>query len=279
MNKIAAFSASVWVLCFSTTVLPGSSITTPSQNGVTITTTIDTANHTVTYDFDLTAPDFEYEQIAFSPSPLPALTSIELTPGSVTSSSLTEWNFHQMFDNEGNFIDWQLELQYQTGSPPPRLNSVVIHYDSGTALSGNFIRLPGDDNVTVTFRRPAGGFPPGQDDNIEIWAYVPEIVADTIPGDLDGDGFIGISDLNIVLSNWNQVTPPADPRADPSGDGFVGIDDLNYVLSLWNAGTPPVNTNNIPEPAGAAFVLVGSLALLRGRDERQDHADNRTRPY
>ncbi len=60
-----------------------------------------------------------------------------------------------------------------------------------------------------------------------------------LTGDLDGDGFVGITDLNIVLGNWNLNLPPADPLADPSGDAFVGIEDLNVVLGNWNAGTPP----------------------------------------
>jgi autotransporter-associated beta strand protein len=65
------------------------------------------------------------------------------------------------------------------------------------------------------------------------------VAAAQLPGDLDGDGFVGITDLNIVLGNWNQTVPPADARADPSGDNFVGINDLNTVLGNWNAGTPP----------------------------------------
>ena len=82
-----------------------------------------------------------------------------------------------------------------------------------------------------------------------------------IPGDLDGDGFVGINDLNIVLSNWNQNVPPADPLADLSGDGFVGIDDLNAVLSNWNAGTPPAIHANIPEPGTMAALGLTGLAL------------------
>ncbi|MEZ6192560.1 MAG: hypothetical protein R3C45_14890 [Phycisphaerales bacterium] len=54
-------------------------------------------------------------------------------------------------------------------------------------------------------------------------------------GDLNGDGFVGIADLNIVLSNWNQNVTPGDYlQGDPSGDGFVGIEDLNYVLRQPN---------------------------------------------
>ena len=87
-----------------------------------------------------------------------------------------------------------------------------------------------------------------------------------IAGDLDGDGFVGINDLNIILANWNQNAPPADPLADPSGDGFVGIDDLNIVLANWNAGTPPQDTATIPEPTTLTVVVgAGALILARGK--------------
>lgn len=79
-------------------------------------------------------------------------------------------------------------------------------------------------------------------------------------GDLDLDGFVGITDLNLVLSNWNLTITPGNPP-DPSGDGFVGIEDLNVVLGNWNAGTPPSDTN-VPEPgAWALFGLVVAVSL------------------
>lgn len=82
-----------------------------------------------------------------------------------------------------------------------------------------------------------------------------------LPGDLNGDGFVGIEDLNIVLGSWNLTVPPADQAADPSGDNFVGIEDLNEVLGYWNTGTLPPGQSQavIPEP-GTAIGL--SLALL-----------------
>ncbi len=84
--------------------------------------------------------------------------------------------------------------------------------------------------------------------------------ATTLPGDLDHDGFVGITDLNIVLGNWNQNVPPGDPDlGDPSDDGFVGIEDLNVVLGNWNAGAPPGSTAHIPEPGSA--VLMGLTGL------------------
>ncbi len=84
-----------------------------------------------------------------------------------------------------------------------------------------------------------------------------------IEGDLDGDGFVGLDDLDIVLSNWNQNVPPGDVDADPTNDGFVGLDDLDVVLSNWNAGTPPTNSASIPEPGTLLTVLVGATALIK----------------
>ncbi len=81
-----------------------------------------------------------------------------------------------------------------------------------------------------------------------------------LSGDLDGDGFVGINDLNIILAEWNQSVPPGNPSADPSGDGFVGIDDLNTVLANWNAGTP---TFTVPEPGTFALLATAALPLMR----------------
>jgi PEP-CTERM motif len=86
--------------------------------------------------------------------------------------------------------------------------------------------------------------------------------AGAIEGDLNGDGFVGIADLNLVLGNWNLNVPPADPLADPSGDEFIGIADLNTVLGNWNAGTPPAAAT-VPEPATLALVGLGVLSLAR----------------
>ncbi len=65
----------------------------------------------------------------------------------------------------------------------------------------------------------------------------PCAAAGPVAGDLDGDRFVGLTDMTIVLSNWNQSVTPGDLLSgDPSGDGSVGIVDLNMILNNWNAG-------------------------------------------
>lgn len=94
------------------------------------------------------------------------------------------------------------------------------------------------------------------------------LILGTVPvltGDINGDGFVGLADLNVILSNWNQTVPVGDKsRGDLAGigDGFVGISDLNVVLSNWNAGTPPGTDtlNAVPEPAAA--LMLGSIGFI-----------------
>lgn len=87
----------------------------------------------------------------------------------------------------------------------------------------------------------------------------------SIVGDLDMDGFVGITDLGLVLSSWN-ATVSAGHDGDPNGDGFVGIEDLNIVLGNWNAGTPPSNAAAaVPEPASALLLSVPLVMLCRSR--------------
>lgn len=54
----------------------------------------------------------------------------------------------------------------------------------------------------------------------------------TKQGDLNGDGRVNITDLSILLTNWNRATPtPA--QGDVNGDGRVNITDLSILLTRW----------------------------------------------
>ncbi len=118
---------------------------------------------------------------------------------------------------------------------------ITVLNDTAATIAGTvFISADGVNSIAIPYTTPVG-----------------------IVGDLDNDGFVGITDLNLVLSNWNQTIPPGDPAADPSGDDFVGIEDLNVVLGNWNAGTPPAAA--VPEPTTLALLSLGGLAVLRRR--------------
>jgi len=53
-------------------------------------------------------------------------------------------------------------------------------------------------------------------------------------GDLSADGFVGQTDLDIVLDQWGHSGGEiSDPRADANDDDFVGQTDLDIVLDQW----------------------------------------------
>jgi hypothetical protein len=88
---------------------------------------------------------------------------------------------------------------------------------------------------------------------------------DDLEGDLDGDGFVGSADLDIVRGNWGMAVTGA-AQGDPSGDGMVGSADLDIVRANWGAGTPPAAA--VPEPGLLGLFLLGGMILgtLRRRD-------------
>ena len=95
-------------------------------------------------------------------------------------------------------------------------------------------------------------------------AFVLDFTPPPVTGDLDGDGFVGITDLNLVLKVWNESTTD-DTRADPSGDNFVGIEDLNIVLGNWNGGIPPTAGTAVPEPSTCCILLALGTAWVTRR--------------
>ena len=92
------------------------------------------------------------------------------------------------------------------------------------------------------------------------WIRISGVPEPSLPGDLNGDGFVGYSDLGIVLDFWGQ-TVTAGVQADPTGDGFVGQFDLDLVLGHWGEGTLP--TSPVPEPATLSLFALASLAVMR----------------
>jgi len=82
--------------------------------------------------------------------------------------------------------------------------------------------------------------------------------APALEGDITGDGFVGLDDLDVILANWNQNVPVGDHGSGDIagiGDGYIGLSDLDVVLGNWNSGTPPV-----AEPASAGAIPVTAEA-------------------
>lgn len=52
------------------------------------------------------------------------------------------------------------------------------------------------------------------------------------PGDADGDGSIGLSDVALMITNWSFTVAPG-TQGDVSGNGTVGLEDLAVVINNW----------------------------------------------
>ncbi len=60
-------------------------------------------------------------------------------------------------------------------------------------------------------------------------------VEGTTPGDINGDGIIGIDDFLLLLAAWGPCDDPCPPscRPDFDGDCVVGIADFLTLLANW----------------------------------------------
>ncbi|MHC4081085.1 MAG: hypothetical protein ACYTFF_15765 [Planctomycetota bacterium] len=56
-----------------------------------------------------------------------------------------------------------------------------------------------------------------------------------IPGDLDGDGIVGINDFLLMLAVWGPCPDPCPPScpADLDSDCDVGVTDFLLLLANW----------------------------------------------
>lgn len=59
----------------------------------------------------------------------------------------------------------------------------------------------------------------------------------TCPGDANGDGSVGLGDIAVIITSWNQSVP-VDTLGDVDGDGFVGLSDIAVVTSNWATVCP-----------------------------------------
>ena len=83
------------------------------------------------------------------------------------------------------------------------------------------------------------------DENLDLKQDVREAVRlmTLLCGDVNGDGFINVNDVNIIWSSLNygkSVAEAANPLADLNGDGLINVNDLNIARSALNYGRGPV---------------------------------------
>ena len=109
-------------------------------------------------------------------------------------------------------------------------------------LADAFAPQAGDSFTILTAGAISGTFSPIKLPNLPpplIWhviqdAQTVKLRIGPIPGDLDGDGSVAITDLLMLVAAWGPCPDPPDPcPADLDDDGDVGILDLLTLLAYW----------------------------------------------
>ena len=94
------------------------------------------------------------------------------------------------------------------------------------------------------------------------------VVVEDQPGDVNGDGYVNQSDVDILASNWQYgVTGTANATremGDLNDDGKVDGADVTILAYYW--GAKPIS---VPEPSTIVILLCGIVGLVISRRCRQ----------
>ncbi len=136
------------------------------------------------------------------------------------------------------------------GSDPNALLSYENLWDLGILRSNGLSGLDGEtfaDYFAVTGQKNMANY------------TLTSLLADALPGDLNGDGAVNSGDLDIVRGAWGQsVTPGCLPCGDANGDGVVNSGDLDIVRANWGMTAAAAA---VPEPGTWFLLLAAGLAL------------------
>ncbi len=180
---------------------------------------------------------------------------LEITPASNSDLIVTDLTWTPAQPKSGDAVIFSVTAKNQgTDATPAGVIHGVGFFVDGTqvAYSGNSnASLAAGATRTLTASGPADGawtatagthvikaviddtnrIPERSETNNEFSINL-MVTALLNPGDLNRDGVVDGTDLELVKHQFGLTTTDVDydPRADPDGDGHVGVRDLNIVL-------------------------------------------------
>ena len=221
---------------------------------------------------DTTNPMVGGESVAYAPEVMTVDGDVALQTGSTVMFDIATDGVNDLLDISGSLtLGGTLDVVLADGVAAPTLGDSFDLFDfasaSGTFATLNLPTLDAGLYWDTTHLLSTGVI------------TVVDVLPATLPGDLNGDGYVGLDDLQPILDHWNQTVAVGDTSmgdiSGPGGvpDGYVGLDDLQPVLDHWNEGTlptPGLPGANIPEPA-TLFWLAAASGLVVNRKPRARH--------
>ena len=104
----------------------------------------------------------------------------------------------------------------------------------GADMDGFTCQFKAQQETDYYFSLPAGmvkNAAGDQSEHIFIRFNYEQGEAPAVPGDVNGDGIVGIDDVNAVINMMLGKAEQTD-AADINGDGTIGIDDVNAVINI-----------------------------------------------
>lgn len=190
------------------------------------TFTIGTESHNLWYWDPSTEPD-----VTFSAPPAGVSLSFTKTPVSFFTATV-----------DGSPVDvpgFTIDRTSSAGGLHKHLNIVIADADDdpGTPVP------PGIYAAAYTLRHESGASPPvilvlnggmgaaGTAPQQAAIEFFESWISGDCPGDIDGDGVVGLSDLSALLTNFGSSA--SGPDGDLDGDGDVDLGDLSALLTAF----------------------------------------------
>ncbi len=158
------------------------------------------------------------------------------------------------------------------GGMPDAIMTTNVEYNSGVFQIAGDVEAVLDTGIAdgYIYTSTAGSVVDAVYDSINDLTSL-MLVADTHPGDANGDGMVNLADLQILGDNW-QSTTATWAQADFTGDGNVNLADLQILGDNWGFGvTTDVSLDEalaqvaIPEPAALTLMGLGLPLVVRRR--------------